>query len=235
VTRLILVPGFTQTRTSWDAVVAALAARGITDVDAIDVPNEPDFATTAHAIGDEGARAVYCGYSMGGRLCLRLAIDRPELVRGLILVSSTAGIEDPSERAARIASDEELAMFVEREGVDAFLERWLAQPLFAGVPPDAPGVADRHALNVAFVAHGLRHLGAGTMDPMWDHLSNLAIPVGLIWGGGDVKYQRLGRLMERTIPNSVPFEIAHSGHAIPLEQPEGLATALQSVLAYMPD
>jgi 2-succinyl-6-hydroxy-2,4-cyclohexadiene-1-carboxylate synthase len=231
----MLVPGFTQTRTSWDAVVAALSARAITDVEAIDVPTERDFAATAQAIGDEGGNAVYCGYSMGGRLCLRLAVDRPELVRGLILVSSTAGIEDPSERAARIASDDELAMFVEHEGVDTFLERWLAQPLFAGVPPDAPGLADRHALSVEVVAHGLRHLGAGTMDPMWDHLSRLTMPVGVIWGARDAKYQRLGRLMERTIPNAVPFEVARSGHAIPLEQPEGLATALQSVLAYMPD
>jgi pimeloyl-ACP methyl ester carboxylesterase len=70
---------------------------------------------------------------------------------------------------------------------------------------------------------------------MWDHLSNLTMPVGLIWGARDQKYQRLGRLMERTIPNSVPCEVARSGHAIPLEQPEALAVAIRSVLAYMPD
>ena len=233
-TRLVVVPGFTQTRSSWDAVVAALAAHGTADVEAVDVPDAPTFATTAEAIGESNGRAIYCGYSMGGRLCLRLAIDRPDLVAGLILVSSTAGIEDPSERAARIATDEELATFVEREGVDAFLERWLAQPLFAGVPPDAPGIEDRRGLTVEFIAHGLRHLGAGTMDPMWDHLGRLTMPVGLIWGAQDGKYKRLGRLMERAIPNSVPCEVAHSGHAIPLEQPDALAIALRSVLAYMP-
>jgi 2-succinyl-6-hydroxy-2,4-cyclohexadiene-1-carboxylate synthase len=234
VTHLVLVPGFTQTRSSWDRVVAALAAHGVDDVEAIDVPSAPTFASTAHTIGAGRNRAIYCGYSMGGRLCLRLSIDHPELVAGLILVSSTAGINDPSERAARIASDDELATFVEREGVEAFLERWLAQPLFAGVPADAPGLDDRRDLTVEFIAHGLRHLGAGTMDPMWDHLTQLQMPVGLIWGARDAKYRRLAQLMERAIPNSVPFEVSQSGHAIPLEQPAALATAIRGVLAYMP-
>jgi pimeloyl-ACP methyl ester carboxylesterase len=102
------------------------------------------------------------------------------------------------------------------------------------VPPDAPGLDDRHSLTVDSVTHGLRHLGAGTMDPMWDHLGRLTMPVGLIWGARDTKYQRLGRLMERAIPNSVPCEVARSGHAILLEQPDALAVAIRSVLTYMP-
>jgi 2-succinyl-6-hydroxy-2,4-cyclohexadiene-1-carboxylate synthase len=87
VTQLVLVPGFTQTHSSWDAVVVALAAHGTEEIEAIDVPTAPTFAETVHAIGERGSRAIYCGYSMGGRLCLRLAIDRPELVAGLVLVS----------------------------------------------------------------------------------------------------------------------------------------------------
>jgi 2-succinyl-6-hydroxy-2,4-cyclohexadiene-1-carboxylate synthase len=233
VPHLVLVPGFTQTAQSWSGLQAALGPD--LDVRAIDVPERASFADTAAAIGDEGGRAIYCGYSMGGRLCLRLALDRPELVRGLVLVSATAGIRDPSERAARIASDEELAQFVETHGVEAFLERWLAQPLFAGVPADAPGLADRQSLGVPFIAHCLRHLGAGTMDPMWTRLEELHIPVGVIWGANDRKYEALGQLLTRYIANSIPYEVANTGHAIPLENPRGLATAFDSVLAYMPD
>jgi 2-succinyl-6-hydroxy-2,4-cyclohexadiene-1-carboxylate synthase len=233
VTRLVLVPGFTQTASSWSAVVDALGPHIATQV--IEVPVRETFGTTADAIADAGGRAIYCGYSMGGRLCLRIAVDHPELVRGLILVSATAGIEDPSERAARMASDDELASFVETNGVDAFLERWLAQPLFAGVPPDAPGVADRHAHSAEFLAHCLRHLGTGTMDPMWDALAALPMPVGVVWGERDRKYQRIGQMMARVVPNSVPCEVTDSGHAIPLEQPVRLARAIESALAYMPD
>jgi 2-succinyl-6-hydroxy-2,4-cyclohexadiene-1-carboxylate synthase len=229
----VLVPGFTQTASSWDAVIEGFDGR--VDAVATDVPNAPTFDETALAIGAAHGPAVYCGYSMGGRLCLRLAIDRPDLVTGLILVSSTAGIADPSEQAARIASDEQLARFAESEGVDAFLERWLAQPLFAGVPRDAPGLADRRSLTVDFVAHCLRHLGAGTMDPMWDALAGLTIPVGIVWGQHDRKYERLGQLMARAIPNSVPYAVPASGHAIPLERPAMLASTIESILEYMPE
>ena len=104
---------------------------------------------------------------MGGRLCLRLALDRPDLVRGLMLVSASPGIADAAERAARVEADELLADSVERDGVDAFLDDWLAQPMFATVPPDAPGLADRRRLTPEFLAACLRRLGAGAMEPMW--------------------------------------------------------------------
>jgi 2-succinyl-6-hydroxy-2,4-cyclohexadiene-1-carboxylate synthase len=231
VPNLVLVPGFTQTAQSWRSVIDALDTD--LDVRAIEVPQAPSFGETAAAIGETGGRAVYCGYSMGARLCLRLALDRPDLVSGLILVSGTAGIADPSDQAARIASDEELAEYVELHGVDAFLERWLAQPLFKGVPADAPGLHDRRRLSVEFVAHCLRHLGTGTMDPMWPRLADLRIPVGVIWGELDRKYEKLGQLLAKSIGNSIPYEVPNAGHAILLEDPRGLATAMESVLAYM--
>ena len=114
---------------------------------------------------------------MGGRLCLRLAIDRPDLVHALVLVSATPGIEDASERAARVASDERWAARAEHDGVDGFLAAWLAQPMFATVPPDAPGLADRRTLTPAFLAACLRRLGTGAMAPMWDRLPEVAMPV----------------------------------------------------------
>src|SRR5690242_19576803 len=118
----------------------------IGDAHAIDLPEPSDFAATARAIGEENGPGVYAGYSMGARLCLRLALDRPGLVRALGLVSGTPGIEDAAEREARLASDERWAELAERVGVDAFLDQWLAQPMFATVPAGAPGLADRHSL-----------------------------------------------------------------------------------------
>ena len=47
------------------------------------------------------ATATYVGYSQGGRLCLQLALDRPESCDRLVLVSASPGIADPGERAAR--------------------------------------------------------------------------------------------------------------------------------------
>ena len=81
-----------------------------------------------------------------------------------------------------------LADGVERDGVDAFLARWLAQPMFATVPADAPGLADRRRLTPEFLAACLRRLGAGAMEPMWDELSELTMPVLLVTGSRDEKY-----------------------------------------------
>jgi 2-succinyl-6-hydroxy-2,4-cyclohexadiene-1-carboxylate synthase len=218
VTRLVLVPGFTQTAASWDGVVGGLHPS--IDVQAVDVPVCDSFALTAAAIGDEGGEAVYCGYSMGGRLCLRLALDRPDLVRALVLVSATPGIEDEAERAARVASDDELARSAERDGVDAFVDRWLAQPLFAGVPDDAPGLAARRELTPAHVAHCLRVLGTGAMRPMWSRLGELSMPVTIVTGTRDQKFTDIGARMpgvHRTVD---------CGHAIPLEAPDALAAIL---------
>jgi 2-succinyl-6-hydroxy-2,4-cyclohexadiene-1-carboxylate synthase len=218
---VVLVPGFTQTASSWSAVTRAIDG----DVRTVEVPEPTDFAGTAHAIGDAGGPGVYAGYSMGGRLSLRLALDRPELVRGLVLVSTTPGIEGSSERAARVESDEWWAERAEREGVDTFLASWLAQPMFSTVPADAPGLADRRTLTPAFLAACLRRLGTGAMEPMWDRLAELVMPVLLVTGTRDAKFTAIARRMLACLPDAAHREI-DGGHALPLEQPEALGRLL---------
>ena len=189
------------------------------EVVALDVPARDSFEATATAIGTRGRRAVYVGYSMGGRLALRLALDRPDLVQGLVLVSSTAGIAEPDARAERVVADETLAESVERDGVDAFLERWLAQPLFATVPPGAAGLAERRGLSARYIAHCLRVLGAGAMDPMWDRLAELEMPIALVTGTTDAKYEKLALTMLERMRGDVVHVRLDGGHALPLEQP----------------
>ena len=201
------------------------------DVVALDVPMPGTFAGTAHAVGDAGGRAVYVGYSMGGRLCLRLAIDRPDLVRALVLVSASPGLADRAERAARVETDELLADRVEREGVDAFLAHWLAQPMFATVPADAPGLADRRWLTPEYLAACLRALGAGVMEPMWDDLAKLVMPALLVTGTLDAKYTEIARrMLERMHPGVVHRQL-DGGHALPLEQPDAVGRLILDFVA----
>jgi 2-succinyl-6-hydroxy-2,4-cyclohexadiene-1-carboxylate synthase len=197
-------------------------------VRSLDVPPPGTFAATARAIGAAGGAGIYVGYSMGGRLCLRLALDRPDIVRGLMLVSTSPGIADPAERTARVEADEMLADSVERDGVSAFLDSWLAQPMFASVPPEAPGLADRRRLTPEFLAACLRRLGAGAMDPMWNEVPQLAMPVLLVTGHRDEKYTAIARRMLERMQPQVGLVRLDGGHALPLEQPEvlgGLITA----------
>jgi len=227
--RVVLIPGFTQTAASWRDVQRVLEPS--CEVVALDVPERESFDATAISVGIEGGRAVYVGYSMGGRIALRLALERPELVRALVLVSATAGIVDASERTARVESDEALAQSLERDGVDTFLERWLAQPMFATVPPDAPGLHERHALSAGYLAHCLRVLGAGAIEPMWDRLGELAVPLALVTGRSDAKYESLALMMlERLATGAVHLRL-DGGHALPLEQPEALGAFIAAFAA----
>ncbi len=222
--RVVLVPGFTQTARSWSG--AADAVRESCDVVTVDVPPPATFAGTAREIGVEAGPAVFAGYSMGGRLCLRLAVDRPDVVRALVLVSTSPGIADPAERAARVEADERLACRVERDGVDAFLTDWLAQPMFAGVPPDAPGVEDRRRLAPAYLAACLRVLGTGAMEPMWDELAALTMPVLLVTGTRDEKFTEIARRMLERLPVGTRHEELEGGHALPLERPRALGACI---------
>ena len=227
---LVLVPGFTQTAAAWEAVVARLSA----DAGAVpvDVPTGLGFVETAAAIGERGGRAIYAGYSMGGRLSLRLALDRPDLVRGLVLLSASPGIADDGERAARREADEKLAREIERDGVAAFLERWLRQPLFSTLPEDAAGLDARRAGNtVAALTHALRALGAGAQEPLWDRLGDLEPPFVPAAGVLDEKYVDIAFAMAgRVGPGVHPILIGGAGHAAHLENPDGVAALLHRVV-----
>lgn len=225
--RLLLVPGFTQTASAWDAVRAHLPPD--LEAEPIDVPTGRDFVDTAGAIGERGGPAIYAGYSMGGRLCLRLALDRPDIVRGLVLLSASPGIAADDERAARREADETLALEIEREGVDAFLERWLSQPMFATLPRASAGLDARRAGNsVATLTHALRALGAGAQEQLWDRLGELEPPFLPVAGVLDEKYVDMAfEMAARVSPDVHPVLIGGAGHAVHLENPEAVASVLR--------
>ena len=102
----------------------------------------------AELLGAAGGEATYVGYSMGGRLCLHLALARPDLVARLVLITRRPGSRTPTSEPARRAADDALATAIEEDGVDAFLDRWLDQPLFATLrqqpgPTTGDGTAPR--------------------------------------------------------------------------------------------
>lgn len=229
--RLRLVPGFTNTAKSWQAMERGLSSDW--DVQVIEAPDGLDFAGTADALGHRGGRAVWVGYSMGARLCLRLALDNPNFVPALVLVSGSPGIASAGAREARVAADERLAQDLERDGLDKFLERWLDQRLFETLPRDAAMLDERRRFNtVQRLAHQLRALGQGVQEPLWDRLSELAMPVLVVAGGYDRAYSDLAHRMADAIGSNAQAQILPgTGHAVPLEQPKELAQLLDSWVA----
>jgi 2-succinyl-6-hydroxy-2,4-cyclohexadiene-1-carboxylate synthase len=235
--RVVLVHGFTQTLAAWEPVAARLGARW--RVLRVDLPGHggsaavrAGFAEAAGLLGACGGRAAYVGYSLGGRLCLRLALDRPELVRALVLLGASPGIADPAARAERRAGDEALAAGIERDGVAAFLDRWLAGPLFATLPPARAGLADRLANTPAGLASALRLLGTGAQAPLWDRLAGLRCPTLLLAGALDGKFAATAADMAAAIgPAARRALVPDAGHAVHLERPAEVAALLDEFLS----
>lgn len=235
---VVLVHGFTQTHVSWAPVTDNLARDH--RVSSVDAPGHggsahvlADLAAGAGLLGEAGGRAVYVGYSMGGRLALRLALDRPDLVSGLVLLGATAGIDDPVERAARQAADEILAADLDREGVTHFVDRWLAQPLFADLHPERSDLDARRSNTADGLASSLRTAGTATMDPAWwDELGSVSAPTLTVAGERDEKFTVLGQRLADGIGAAARFTtIAGAGHAAHLEQPRAFADLVRAFVA----
>jgi 2-succinyl-6-hydroxy-2,4-cyclohexadiene-1-carboxylate synthase len=234
--RVVLVHGFTQTQAAWEPVAARLRARW--RLVRVDLPGHGGsagvgvgFAEAAGLLGECGGRAAYVGYSLGGRLCLRLALDRPELVRALVLLGASPGIADPAARAERRAADEALAAGIEHDGVAAFLDRWLAGPLFATLPPAGAGLPDRLTNTPAGLASALRLLGAGAQAPLWDRLAGVRCPTLLVAGALDGKFAAIAAEMAAAIgPAAHRALVPGAGHAAHLERPAEVAALLDGFL-----
>jgi 2-succinyl-6-hydroxy-2,4-cyclohexadiene-1-carboxylate synthase len=234
--RLVLVHGFTQTRSSWSTVASQLSHNGF-EVVTVDAPGHGeaaglrvDLSAGATLLGNTGERATYVGYSMGGRLALHLAVARPDLVERLVLVSSTAGIDDDDERAIRRAEDENRATDIERLGVAAFLDEWLAAPLFANLPPGATQRAARLQNTAAGLASSLRLAGTGAQESLWPRLRSLTMPVLLVAGALDAKFTAIVEQMAALIPGAAVVVVAGAGHVVHLEQPDKFVRELRGWL-----
>ncbi len=164
-------------------------------------------------------------------MALHATLAHPEEVEGLVLISGTAGIEDAAERAARVERDEALARSLEQEGLDAFLERWLEQPLFATLPPTARDTEARRENTAAGLASSLRLTGTGTQDPLWDRLPALSMPVLLVAGELDERFTATARRMSDAIGTNATLRvIAGAGHACHREREEDFGAILRDWL-----
>lgn len=234
--RLVLLHGFTQSGATWDPVADALdPLLGVpVELLAPDLPGhgaaagvDLDLWGAADAVAAGlGGPAVVVGYSMGGRVALHLALAHPAAVAGLVLVSTSAGIEDPAERAARRASDEELAARAEADGVEAFVRWWLGRPLFSTLAPEAAAVGARLGGTAAGLASSLRLAGAGAMDDLWGRLGEVAAPTLVVTGALDAAYTSRGERLAAAIPGATLEVVAGAGHSVPLERPAELADLL---------
>jgi len=236
---VLALHGFTGNVATWRGF--AEAARGDFTVVAVDMlghgasdaPDDParyvmercaeDLTSVLDHLGIQ--RAVWMGYSMGGRIALACATIAPQRCAALVLESASPGLADESERLQRMVNDEALARRILREGVQAFVDYWESIPLFASqarLSPEARAAlrAQRLTNNARGLANSLRGVGAGAQPPVHDRLPSLSAPTLCVVGAEDAKFTAIAREMCRALPNGRLAVIPEAGHAAHLEQPE---------------
>ena len=236
---LLLLHGFTQTGRGWDEVTRHLAGETYR-------PLAPDLRGHGAAgsrrpidmhscAADVAALAsgdfALAGYSMGGRIALHVALAHPRRVTRLVLVSTTAGIDDAGERAARRERDEELAAWMQQQpDIAGVAARWGAQQLFAGQPPQVAAAArsDRLRNDPRHLAASLRGAGTGAMAPLWGRLGELRMPVAVLAGERDTKFVALAQRFAAGLLDATLTIVPGAGHALPLEAPAAVAAAIES-------
>jgi 2-succinyl-6-hydroxy-2,4-cyclohexadiene-1-carboxylate synthase len=254
---LVLLHGFAGTSRAWDGVLAHLPRERYRP-QALDLPGHGSLAVVAGEVGVEEAgldpasvgetdlgeidldqavasvlersppRFTLCGYSLGGRLALQVALAAPERVSSLTLIASGPGIEDAGERAERRAADRALADEIEHGSIERFAERWCAQPMFASDPPavEALARADYLRNDPRSLAAVLRGLGQGEMASLWERLGELRMPVTAMAGDRDQKFQAIARRMVKLLPEG-RLQIVPGGHRLPLESPAAVAVMIE--------
>jgi 2-succinyl-6-hydroxy-2,4-cyclohexadiene-1-carboxylate synthase len=233
---VVLLHGFAGTGRAWDPVVERLDPERYTAL-APDLRGHGSAraarpisfdAVVADVLATAPPRFALCGYSMGGRIALHVALAAPERVERLTLVATTAGIDDEAGRAARREADEQLAVFAETATIEHFADRWAAQPLFAATPPEAARIWREDLLHndPGALAAVLRGLGAGAMAPLWDRLPDLTMPATVVAGERDEKYVALAERLAAALPDATVVLVPGAGHGLPREAPETIAAVI---------
>ncbi len=176
-------------------------------------------------------RTVLVGYSQGGRVALGAALAAPESVRHLVLISARPGLLDEADRSARRLADEEIAVRIEAGGVEAFVDEWLARPMFAGLKQRPATWRDQDRMmrlvnSAEGLAAAVRGYGLGAMPYLGDRLSELAMPVTVVAGEADPPIAEVASAMVERMPDAVLRIEPGVGHAVVGEAPERVAGLL---------
>jgi pimeloyl-ACP methyl ester carboxylesterase len=174
------------------------------------------------------------GWSMGGFIAQLVALDRPELVERLVLMST-----DPGGPAATLADPTIRAQLVDTSGTPAEQARRLLELLFPRDLADAfyeefgDLVAEaRAALPPELVARQAAAMDGWHRDGVGARVDGLGVPTLVLTGSEDIVIPPANALtLAQAIPGARLTEFADGGHAFMAQYPRAAANVINEFLA----
>ena len=233
---VVMLHGITDSWRSFESVMAhlpaslrvfALSQRGHGESDRPGRYRTRDFAGDAAAFIEELGLgpALVVGHSMGSVNAMRLAIDRPDLLRGLVVAGAFAGFSGN----AALVDFHRTAIEPLRDPIDPdFAAEWQRSTLAQPVPPAFFDMVVRECLQVP--AAVWRNAFAALFDDDFAaELDRIAMPTLVVWGDRDAfcPSDDQERIV-RAIRGSRLLTYEGAGHALHWEQPARFANDLAS-------
>lgn len=168
-----------------------------------------------------GAPAVLVGNSLGGHVAQRIALERPELCRAIVLAGSSGLFERTFEKDVQHRPSLE---WLTRKIGDLFYDP-------ANMPPNCVELAFQE-LSDRRAARALVKLGkSAKIDHMGDRLGSISQPTLLLWGRNDtVTPPDVATEFHAKLPDSRLVWLDKCGHAPMIERPREFAAALHEFL-----
>ena len=174
----------------------------------------------------------FVGHSMGGFVALRVAIERPDLLRSLILISSSADREPPKNKVKYWG----MTLVLLLTGGLRFIMKDVMEVMFGEIfRNDSERAAEReywenHLLNihrnVTQVVLQVLH-----RESVYQNLREIKTPVLILVGGEDkTTDETKATRMKDAFPKAELEVIPRSGHSPMVETPEMVNTALREFL-----
>lgn len=250
---LVLIHGFTASRASFEAnlqglreyftvITVELLGHGDSDAPEDPAPYRPDRAIRRilQLLDHLGyQRALFCGHSLGGALALRLTIEAPEWVAGLVVINSSSAAGNPEWRETARPRMLEMAQRVRAEGT-AFMKGTRLYPAHSKrLDPLSKErlTRDFDRLTPAGIAGTAESLVVDVN--IWERHPVLSAPMLLVVGEKDADFApNADAFLERFPPDLIrQVRLPEAGHAANIEQPREFEAAVVQFardIAYLP-